>query len=115
MIRTLFAFAAWATFGLICFVTLSPIGLRPEIGSPGPERFLAFVLLGGLLVIAYPNRFGRLAIFIVIVALGLEALQQITPDRHGHLADTIVKVVGGWAGCSVAWLGQIVIEKRFLS
>ena len=112
MVRT-FVFAAWAAFGLICFLTLSPIGLRPTIGQQGPERFLAYAVLGGLLALAYPNRFSRVAMFIPIMAFGLEALQHITPDRHGHLADAFVKAVGGLAGCSVARLAEIVIEKRF--
>jgi hypothetical protein len=112
MVRKLITFAAWATFGLICFVTLSPIGFRPETGGAAQERFVAYTLLGILFVIAYPHHFARLATFIVIAALGLEALQHLTPDRHGHLADAIEKVAGGLAGCSVARLAQILMEKH---
>lgn len=110
MVRKLAVFAAWATFGLICFVTLSPLGLRPGTGSVGPERFAAYALLGSLFVIAYPRHFVRVASFILIAAFGLELMQHLTPDRHGHLIDAMEKIVGGLAGCSVARLVQIVIS-----
>jgi|ERR1700738_2455444 hypothetical protein len=112
MVRKIMTFAAWAALGLICFVTLSPIGLRPETGAVGFERFAAYVLLGLLFVVAYPRHFTRLALFITIVALGLEALQHLTPDRHGHLADAAQKIAGGLAGCSFTRLAQILLEKR---
>jgi hypothetical protein len=40
----------------------------------------AFALLGILFVLAYPHYFTRLALFVVITAMGLEALQHLTPD-----------------------------------
>jgi hypothetical protein len=110
MLRKLAVLAAWATFGLICFVTLSPIGLRPATGAVGFERFAAYALMGLLFVLAYPHQFVRLATFIVIAAVGLEALQHLTPDRHGHLTDAAAKIAGGFAGCSVARLAQILVE-----
>lgn len=112
MIHKLAAFSAWTTLGLICFVTLSPLGLRPQTGSAWPDRFAAYALLGILFAMAYPQHFVRLATFIAIAALGLEALQHLTPDRHGHLADAIEKVAGGFTGCSVARLAQLLVEKR---
>jgi hypothetical protein len=111
MVQKLITVAAWATFGLICFVTLSPIGLRPSTGSVGLERFAAFALLGTLFVWAYPRYFTRVACFIIVFALGLEALQHLTPDRHGQIADAVEKAAGGLAGCSLARLSQILMEK----
>ena len=101
MVRKLAVFAAWAGFGLICFVTLSPIGLRPETGDPRLERFVAYAVLGVLFAVAYPRHFVRLATFLAIAAMGLEALQHLTPDRHGHIPDAMEKVAGAWAGCAV--------------
>jgi hypothetical protein len=111
MVRKLITLAAWATLCLICFATLSPIGLRPGTGSVGLERFAAFALLGMLFVLAYPRHFIRLALFILIVAIGLEAFQHLTPDRHGHLADALVKAAGGLVGCIAARLLEILMEK----
>jgi hypothetical protein len=111
MVRKLITLAAWITFGFICFVTLSPIGLRPSTGSVGPERFAAFALLGTLFVWAYPGYFARVACFMIAFALGLEALQHLTPDRHGQLADAVEKAAGGLTGCSLARLFQILRER----
>jgi|SRR5579872_6476853 len=113
MVLKLVRFAAWAVLGLICFVTLSPIGLRPETGSVGVERFAAYALMGVLFATAYPNRVVRWAAFLAIVAFGLEALQHLTPDRHGHLADAMEKTLGGWTGCGTATLARHLFESRF--
>lgn len=112
MAHKLVAFATWAAFGLICLVTLSPIGLRPETGSVGLERFLAYALLGALFIISYPHQYVRFAIFVVVVALGLEALQQLTPDRHGRLTDALLKAAGGLSGCVATRLVQMVVQTR---
>ena len=48
-----------------------------------------------------------IAVELVVVALvvgtaaGLEALQLLTPDRHGRAADAFVKALGGISGISV--------------
>ncbi|WP_234683980.1 VanZ family protein [Bradyrhizobium monzae] len=98
--------AAWCALGLIVFVTLSPIGLRPETGSVGLERFAAYALLGALFVGAYPQHFAKVMLFIIAVSISLELLQHLTPDRHGHLADALEKISGGLAGCSLIRLTQ---------
>jgi hypothetical protein len=47
-----------------------------------------------------------LVVTIVIgAALGLEALQLLTPDRHGRAMDAFVKALGGISGICV---GQMV-------
>lgn len=101
MLRKLFILAAWCALGVIVFVTLAPIGLRPQTGSVGFERFWAYGLLGALFVMAYPQRFVRVMTFVVIVAASLELLQHMTPDRHGHIADAAEKIAGGMAGSCV--------------
>jgi hypothetical protein len=111
MVRNLAAFAAWAAFGLICFVTLSPIGLRPQTGDPGLERFVAYAVLGSLFMTAYPRYFTRLATFLAVAALALEVLQHLTPDRDGHLADGMEKVLGAWAGCAAIRFTRILTER----
>jgi hypothetical protein len=98
---------AWVTFGLIFFVTLSPVDLRPQMGEPALERFIAYAVLGALFMIAYPRHFVRLATLLAIFAFGLEALQHLTPDRHGHVPDAMEKIVGAWAACAVVRFVQI--------
>lgn len=108
MVRNIIVVVAWLVLGIICYVTLSPLGFRPQSGfSAGIERFIAFTFLGALFVAAYPRHFVRLASFIAIVALGLEVLQHLTPDRHGQAMDLAEKVAGGLVGCSFARMAQI--------
>jgi VanZ like protein len=112
MSRKLIILAAWCVLGSITFVTLSPIGLRPETGSVNIERFLAYSLLGTLFVMAYPQHFLRVVTLILVVASALELLQHLTPDRHGHIADAGEKIAGGVAGASIARLAQLLFRAR---
>ncbi|MET4391717.1 VanZ family protein [Bradyrhizobium sp. F1.4.3] len=91
--------------------TLSPVGLRPETGHVRIERFAAYALLGTLFVAAYPHHFTRVMSLVLAAAVSLEALQHLTPDRHGHLIDAMEKIAGGVAGCSCTRLMQIVSRK----
>lgn len=108
VIRNLLLVAAWTELIGIIFMTLSPIGLRPETGHAGPERFVAYGVLSTLFMSAYPGHFTRVMIFVLTVAASLELAQHLTPDRHGHLADALEKFGGGVAGCSVTRLIQIL-------
>lgn len=94
---------AWAVLALIVFATLSPIGLRPHIGSVGVERFGAFAVVGLLFGLAYPRHFWVVLLLVVGTALLLEALQRLTPDRHGEIPDALVKFVGGVVGVGVSF------------
>lgn len=89
---------AWLTLLFIAFVTLSPIGLRPHVAGVSVERFGAFALAGVLFGLAYPARLGLVLLLLVGAAAGLEILQHLTPDRHGHVPDALVKMAGGVAG-----------------
>lgn len=111
MVRKLLILAAWCAFACIVFVTLSPVGLRPDTGSVGLERFAAYGVLGALFVAAYPRHFPRVMICIIAVALSLELLQHLTPDRHGRASDALEKVAGALAGCSFARLLQLLSAK----
>jgi len=107
MLRKLIILAAWCVLGHIIFATLSPINLRPQTGSAGLERFAAYGLMGTLFVTAYPRRFALVVVFVIGVAVSLELLQHLTPDRHGHVADAGQKIFGGVAGSSVTRLAQL--------
>jgi apolipoprotein N-acyltransferase len=95
---------AWAILAFIVFATLSPIGLRPHIENVSVERFGAFAFVGLLFGLAYPKRLWLVLTLVCGTAFVLEALQHLTPDRHGHLADAIVKFAGGVAGVALSWL-----------
>jgi len=105
MIQRLSIAIGWLMLAFIVFVTLSPIGFRPSTGSPHLEHFAAFALVGLAFALAYPNRVMLVVAIVVGAALGLEALQLLTPDRHGRATDALVKALGGISGISV---GQMV-------
>ena len=110
MVRRFWLIAAWAAVGCIILVTLAPIEMRPMVSNEaGFERFLAYVVLGFLLWHAHPRRLLLVSGIIVVLAISLEALQHLTPDRHGHWADLSQKLCGGLAGMFAAHaLGSIV-------
>ena len=97
---------AWAILAFIVFATLSPIGLRPHLEDVGVERFGAFAFVGLLFGLAYPKRLWLVLILVVGTACILEALQHLTPDRHGHVSDAVVKLFGGVVGVGFACVGN---------
>jgi hypothetical protein len=62
--------------------------------------------------LAYPRRLVIDASFVVIAAGVLEAIQLVTRDRHGHLADAFVKAAGGAFGVAMALILLIVINRH---
>ena len=103
MVQRYIAVLAWLALGYITFVTLSPIGLRPVITDHAIyERVAAYFLSGLLFGLAYPRRFWTTLSLVVGAAMMLEALQHLTPDRHGHISDFVEKASGGWLGVVLA-------------
>ena len=90
---------AWLLLAAIAFVTLAPIGFRPNSGySPNIERFLAFGAVGFLFALAYPRRLWLIIAVVLGAAISLEALQLVSVSRHGRLFDLAVKLAGGGLG-----------------
>jgi len=113
MLHKLLATAAWAAFGVLVFVTISPLGMRPVVtADPNVERFAAFAIVGLLFGLAYPRMLALDTLFIVVAAGTLEAFQLITPDRHGHIADALVKAAGGASGVMLALIILLTVQRR---
>jgi len=104
---------AWCVLAYIAYVTLTPIGLRPETGprSGGFDRFAAYGLLGAFFAAAYPRDLLRVLMFVIAVAFSLELLQNLTPDRHARALDLFEKIAGALSGCSLAKLLQLLRAK----
>jgi hypothetical protein len=114
MIRRFLLIAAWAALGCIILVTLAPIGMRPIVSNEaGYERFLAYAVLGFLLWHAHPRRLLFVSAIIVVSATSLEALQHLTPDRHGHWSDLSEKLSGGLFGLFAAHLICFIFTRLF--
>ena len=102
-LRTAARLVFWLALAAVAFVTLSPIAERPVTPfGPNVERFAAFVVLSGLLMLAYPAH--RLRWFWALVGLAalLEAGQNLVGGRHGRLGDFDVKALGAAVGALAA-------------
>jgi VanZ family protein len=95
---------AWVCMTFIAYATLSPIGLRPTVASQGLEHFAAYAALGFLLCWAYPRSIVAVCFIVLSLAVGLELLQFVTPDRHASLLDAVTKAFGGLSGIATTWL-----------
>jgi hypothetical protein len=104
MIQKISTAVGWLALAFIAYATLSPIDSRPVIASAQLEHFAAFGLAGLALGIAYPKRWLWVVAIVLASAFALEALQLITPDRHGRFLDVAIKTGGGLGG---VWLSQI--------
>ena len=112
MIHRISAITGWLALGLVVFATLSPIDARPSLATPHLEHFAAFALIGLAFALAYPNRVLLVFVIVVGAALGLEALQLLTPDRHGRAADALVKALGGISGICVGQMASFLLRLK---
>ncbi|HEX4768787.1 MAG TPA: VanZ family protein [Lichenihabitans sp.] len=105
--RTVGRWVFWTCLLLVVVATLGPIGLRPETELPSSvERWVAFLLVGLPLTIGYPRH--RLAglLALVLVAGGLEILQNAVPGRHGRWLDFDFKILGLLCGVGLGLLAE---------
>jgi VanZ family protein len=113
MIQRVSIIAGWLALAFIIYATLSPIDARPVLAGPQFERFAAFALLGLAFGLAYPSRLFLVVAIVVGSAVTLEALQLLTPDRHGRILDALVKAAGGICGIGIVQLGQLVLRPPY--
>ncbi|MDA9435732.1 VanZ family protein [Bradyrhizobium sp. CCBAU 51627] len=101
--------AAAVCLGLIVYATLAKLAGRPVLVGHAEaywvvviERFSAYALLGFLLSFLLPGRLGLTCTLVVAVAVSLELLQALTPDRDPALMDVLQKAAGGTVGVILA-------------
>ena len=113
MIQRVSIIAGWLALAFIAFATLSPIDDRPVlVTAPHFEHFAAFAFVGFAFGLAYPRRLVLIVALVLISAFGLEAMQLLTPDRHGRLIDATIKAVGGICGIGIGQLGLLVLRAQ---
>lgn len=101
---------AWLTFVAIILVTVSPIQMRPQtITTVGFDRAAAFAVCSAAFVLAYPRYWIAIIFLAVLGAMGLETLQYLSPTRHPHISDAVVKAVGAVGG---AVAGHLVFRLK---
>jgi hypothetical protein len=115
MIKRVSKTVGWLALAYIAYATLSPIESRPVVivNDAQLEHFVAFGLVGLALGIGYPKRLWVLAAVIIGCAFGLEALQLLTPDRHGRVLDATVKAGGGCCGVCISQVGTFILQSKF--
>lgn len=100
---------AWLLLAATAFVTLAPIGWRPETGiSAHIERFAAFALIGLAFSLAYPRQLWLVALMVLGAAVAFEAMQFFVQGRHPGLRDVIAKLAGGTTGVLVGWVISVI-------
>jgi VanZ family protein len=112
MIQRVCIIVGWLALAFIVYATLSPIAARPSLAGLQFERFAAFALLGFAFGLAYPTRLFLVFAIVVGSAVSLEALQLLTPDRHGRVLDALVKAAGGICGIAVGQLAHLFLQPR---
>ena len=113
MIHRVSLIAAWLALAFIVFATLSPIDDRPVLAGPQFEHFAAFALMGFAFMLGYPRRMLLIVAIVLASAFVLEALQLLTPDRHGRVLDALVKAAGGMSGVGVGYLVPRIFRAPF--
>jgi hypothetical protein len=100
MTPRLLKFLPWLALAAIIFATVSPIRLRPhDFASVDIDRAGAFAVMALLFVLAYPRRWVACAVLLILGAGSIELLQFLSPTRHAHLDDAMVKAAGAAFGC----------------
>lgn len=109
MFRNPLVAATGVCFALITYATLAKLAGRPVLVGHHEaywivvvERFSAYGLLGFLLSFLLPGRFRLACMLVLSVAIGLEVLQALTPDRDPALVDVLQKAAGGTVGVLLA-------------
>ena len=111
-LRRFFVVAAWASRAAVIYATLSTEGLvyriyfllAPFLGHPSISTYasfahvLVYMIVGALFCAAYPRSTLTICLLLFLAIAGLEALQNVTADRHGTLRDAIEKMAGAASG-----------------
>ncbi|MBX5158833.1 MULTISPECIES: VanZ family protein [unclassified Rhizobium] len=96
---------AWLLLAVILFVTVSPIGLRPEtVTTVDTDRAGAYVLLGLAFALAYPKQWKLVAVLLIAGSVAIEYLQYLSPTRHPRLHDAGIKAMGAALGLLAGWV-----------
>ena len=118
-LRKLVIVAAWSSLAIVAYATLSKAGLvyrlyyklAPFLDYPSMrtyasfEHVFAYMVVGALFCAVYPRSMWRVCLLLFLGIACLEALQNLTPDRHGTLRDAIEKMTGGALGAFLVRLG----------
>jgi len=112
MFRKLVVISAWISIVIVCYATVTDVGLvyslyfklspwllQPDMRSfARVEHIVAFACLAALFCFAYPDRIVVVCCAVFVAAVSLEYLQTWTADRHGTVVDGCEKIAGAALG-----------------
>ncbi|WP_426434879.1 VanZ family protein [Bradyrhizobium genosp. P] len=111
MHRTPVIAATVACFLLIAYATLTSLSSRPVLLGPNEalwivviERLVAYLIFGLLLSWLLPGRAILACTIVVSMAILLELLQELRPDRDPAMLDVLEKAAGGIVGVFISRL-----------
>ncbi len=102
LIHCAFLVLGWLLVLAILLWTLGPVRVRPQLGHPQAERFLAYFAVSLAFALGSPQRWKRTALLVAFMAVLLEVLQIFIPGRDGRVADALVKILGAACGALAA-------------
>jgi hypothetical protein len=113
MLNRVLKIAAWLCLAAIIVFTLGPLDLRPHLidGDAGLDRFVGYVVLAVLFTWAYPRRLLTVGCLLAVAAVALELLQLETLDRHGHVIDVVIKLLGVVSGLQLGLLAHKLLNR----
>lgn len=98
---------------LIVFVTVSPIDARPSnVTTTDLDRALAFVVMSGLFIVAYPRRVLAVSVVLVLAAFLIEVTQFASATRHPQMHDAVVKAIGVMVGIGGGALANMLLRRN---
>jgi nitrate/nitrite transporter NarK len=98
---------AWLLLAAVAFVTLAPIGFRPNSAfSPNIERFATFGAVGFAFALAYQRHLWLIVALVLGSAIAFEVLQLLVQSRHGRLPDLAFKLAGGTLGITAGLVAR---------
>ena len=88
--------------------TIGPFGPIPRVDFSHIARFGAFLVIGAVLMLAFPRRPWSVVVVLILAIATLEVAQSLVPGRHGRFDDFAVKASGTIIGAAVAAFGRIL-------
>jgi hypothetical protein len=105
--------AAFTAIAIVIGLTLGPVGVRSMSPvDPGWDRAFAYAVIGFLLILSFPRYPWRVMAAVLLMIFGLEAAQELLPDRHGRLVDAVEKSIGAGLGAAAAAGALWAVRRR---
>jgi VanZ family protein len=111
---TTIRFVAWTLAAVIVILSIVPPGLRPETIVPHDlEHAGIFFITGSAFGLAYDQRKGRLASYMIAFSAAVELLQLFVPGRHARASDFVIDAGAICCGLITGWLFRSIGPSRF--